>query len=78
MPAAYGHTTALVITDAPDVVELGRRLTGLLGLVGVAKLDFKRAPDGRLHLLEVNPRFNLWHFAGRRPGSTFRLWSGPT
>ena len=68
LPAEYGHTTALVITDAPDVVELGRRLTGLLGLVGVAKLDFKRAPGGRLHLLEVNPRFNLWHFAGAKAG----------
>ena len=33
----------------------------MLELRGVAKLDFKRAPDGTLHLLEVNPRFNLWH-----------------
>jgi D-aspartate ligase len=32
-----------------------------LGLRGVAKLDFKRDPQGKLHLLEVNPRFNLWH-----------------
>jgi predicted ATP-grasp superfamily ATP-dependent carboligase len=34
----------------------------------VAKLDFKRAPSGRLYLLEVNPRFNLWHLPGAVAG----------
>jgi D-aspartate ligase len=32
-----------------------------LGVRGVAKADFKRDQRGRLHLLEVNPRFNIWH-----------------
>jgi len=60
-PAEYGYSTSVVITDAPDVVAAGRAVTERLGLAGVAKLDFKRAPDGRLVLLEVNPRFTLWH-----------------
>jgi predicted ATP-grasp superfamily ATP-dependent carboligase len=60
-PAEFGYSTALEITDAADVRELGRELARRLDLRGVAKLDFKRAPDGRLYLLEVNPRFNLWH-----------------
>ena len=60
-PREYGFSTALVITSEAEVAELGRELVARLGLTGVAKLDFKRAPDGRLHLLEVNPRFNLWH-----------------
>ncbi|MCW2238617.1 carboxylate--amine ligase [Azospirillum canadense] len=67
-PNAYGHTTALTITDASDVEELGRSLTHRLNLRGVAKFDFKRGPDGRLHLLEINPRFNLWHFPGALAG----------
>ncbi len=67
-PASYGHTTALTITDAQDVADLGRALTWRLNLRGVAKFDFKRAPDGRLYLLEVNPRFNLWHFPGALAG----------
>lgn len=67
-PLAYGHSTALTITDAPDVAALGRSLTERLGLRGVAKFDFKRAPDGALHLLEVNPRFNLWHHLGAVAG----------
>jgi D-aspartate ligase len=60
-PTEYGHSTALEITDAADVAALGRDLVQRIGLQGVAKLDFKRAPDGRLHLLEINPRFTLWH-----------------
>jgi D-aspartate ligase len=47
---------------------VGRRVVDRLGLVGVAKLDFKRAPDGSLRLLEVNPRFTLWHHPAARAG----------
>jgi len=71
-PADYGHSTALTITDsrgeAADVAALGRDLSVRMGLRGVAKFDFKRAPDGGLYLLEVNPRFNLWHHLGAVAG----------
>ena len=67
-PAAYGHTTALTITDTADVLAQGRLVVGTLGLRGVAKVDFKRGPDGELYVLEVNPRFHLWHHAGARAG----------
>jgi D-aspartate ligase len=60
-PIAYGHTTALEITDAADVQRQGRDIVERLGLTGVAKLDFKRDQAGTLHLLEINPRFTLWH-----------------
>jgi predicted ATP-grasp superfamily ATP-dependent carboligase len=62
LPREFGQTTALEITDAGDVREVGRHCMATLGLRGVAKLDFKRAPSGELLLLEVNARFNLWHF----------------
>ncbi|MDQ3934767.1 MAG: ATP-grasp domain-containing protein [Actinomycetota bacterium] len=67
-PREYGETTACEITDAGDVRELGRECMRTLGLTGVAKLDFKRAPDGALRLLEANPRFNLWHLPGAAAG----------
>ncbi len=67
-PAAYGHSTALVITRASDVLALGRQVVHRLDLRGVAKLDFKRGSDGRLHLLEINPRFSLWHHLGAKAG----------
>jgi len=71
-PAVYGHSTALTLTDirtqGADVAALGRDVAARIGLRGVAKFDFKRAPDGRLHLLEINPRFNLWHHLGAVAG----------
>jgi len=67
-PAEYGLSTALVTTDAADVRRVGRDVVERLGLRGVVKLDFKRASDGRLRLLEVNPRFTLWAHLGAVAG----------
>ena len=68
-PTRYGYSTALEITSTQDVIETGREIVARLNLHGVAKLDFKRHPDdGRLYLLEVNPRFNLWHYPGAKAG----------
>lgn len=67
-PAEYGHSTALSISNAADVRELGRRLVRVLCYRGVAKFDFKRSPSGELYLLEINGRFNLWHHLGAHIG----------
>jgi D-aspartate ligase len=67
-PREFGYSSAITITDTPDLVDVGRDVVAKLGLRGVAKLDFKRGRDGTLHLLEVNPRFNLWHHPGARAG----------
>lgn len=67
-PKGYGHSTALEITSSAEVSSLGTELIHRLDLRGVAKLDFKRSPDGTLFLLEVNPRFSLWHHPGARAG----------
>jgi predicted ATP-grasp superfamily ATP-dependent carboligase len=67
-PMRFGHTTALEITDAADVRSQGRDIIEQLGLTGVAKLDFKRDMQGNLRLLEINPRFTLWHHPGALAG----------
>jgi len=68
-PKVYGYSTAIEITEAPELMELGRELTRRMGLrPGVAKFDFKEDPDGNLILLEVNPRFNLVHHPGAVAG----------
>jgi D-aspartate ligase len=67
-PLRFGHTTALEITDAPDVHSHGRDIVEPLRLTGVAKLDFKRDMQGNLRLLEINPRFTLWHHPGALAG----------
>jgi D-aspartate ligase len=60
-PPRYGYSTAVEVVELPDVRRLGREVLGRVGMRGVAKADFKRDERGRLHLLEINPRFNLWH-----------------
>jgi len=67
-PIRFGQSTALEISGEKDVQALGADLVTRMGLRGVAKFDFKRAPDGTLYLLEVNPRFNLWHHLGAVAG----------
>jgi D-aspartate ligase len=69
MPAEFGDTTSLEITDEEDVRETGIDVVRKIGLTGVAKLDFKRDERGRLWLLEINPRFTLWHNAGAAAGA---------
>jgi D-aspartate ligase len=60
-PPRFGYSTAVEVVELPDVAELGRDVLRQLALTGVAKADFKRDERGRLHLLEINPRFTLWH-----------------
>ncbi len=67
-PLERGESTALELTDASDVASLGRDVLARLRFAGVAKLDFKRDAAGRLWLLEINPRFNLWHHLGAVAG----------
>ncbi|MFE3453690.1 ATP-grasp domain-containing protein [Nonomuraea sp. NPDC059194] len=68
-PRLQGHTTALRVSNLPDLTALGREMVRKLGLRGgVAKFDMKRDVDGRLYLMEVNPRFNLVHHPGARAG----------
>lgn len=67
-PVDYGHSTAVEVVALPDVAALGREVIERLALKGVAKLDFKRDDRGALHLLEINPRVNLWHHPGAIAG----------
>jgi predicted ATP-grasp superfamily ATP-dependent carboligase len=67
-PVECGFTTALSVTREPDVLYAGRKLVELLDLRGVAKFDFKRAPDGQLYLFEINARTSLWMHPGARAG----------
>lgn len=68
LPATFGYTSALEITSNEEITALGADLFRRIGLTGIVKFDFKRASDGRLYLLEANPRFNLWHHPGAVAG----------
>ena len=68
-PALTGDSSYLALARDERLVALGRDIARRLGLAGIFKMDFKRsASSGRYYLLEINTRFNLWHYLGARSG----------
>jgi len=68
-PALTGDSSYLRLARDEGVVALGRDVAARLGLAGIFKMDFKRSSSsGRFYLLEINTRFNLWHYLGARNG----------
>ena len=64
-PALTGDSSYLRLARDERLVALGRDIAARLGLAGIFKMDFKRsATSGRFYLLEINTRFNLWHYLG--------------
>jgi predicted ATP-grasp superfamily ATP-dependent carboligase len=64
-PALTGDSSYLRLAHDERVAALGREIAARLPLAGIFKMDFKRdAASGRLVLLEINTRFNLWHYLG--------------
>ena len=77
-PMDFGRASTYVETiDDPEVEELARPIIEILGFDGIIEIEFKRdARDGRLKLLDINPRPWGWHTLGRRAGVDFPylLW----
>jgi len=68
-PPLTGDSSYLELALSPALASLGRNLVSRIGLKGVFKMDFKRhAGTGEFFLLEVNARFNLWHYLGAQAG----------
>jgi len=68
-PALTGDSSYLRLARDERLVELGRDIARRLQLAGIFKMDFKRsAASGRFYLLEINTRFNLWHYLGASAG----------
>jgi predicted ATP-grasp superfamily ATP-dependent carboligase len=68
-PALTGDSAYLRLAHDAALVSLGRDIAARLGLAGIFKMDFKRhAQTGRYYLLEINTRFNLWHYLGAKNG----------
>jgi predicted ATP-grasp superfamily ATP-dependent carboligase len=68
-PALTGDSTYLELAPNDELAEIGRQVLTRLGLRGIFKMDFKRHEQtGRYYLLEINARFNLWHYLGAANG----------
>ena len=57
MKVDSGIAVASRTIDLPDVIESAVRTAEIIGIRGVANVQFKRAADGVFKLLEVNPRY---------------------
>ena len=77
-PRDFGRASTYVETiEAADVEERGRAVLAALSFDGLVEVEFKRdARDGRLKLLDINPRAWGWHTLGARAGVdfTYLLW----
>ncbi|HWI97848.1 MAG TPA: hypothetical protein VNU96_02465 [Burkholderiales bacterium] len=68
-PPLTGMSTFLELAHDDEVEALGRRIASQAGLKGVFKIDLKRdALTGNTRLLEINARYNLWHYLGAANG----------
>jgi D-aspartate ligase len=68
-PAHTGVSTYLELAHDDELGEIGRRIAARVPLKGVFKMDFKKnAQSGEWRLLEINARFNLWHYLAARNG----------
>jgi predicted ATP-grasp superfamily ATP-dependent carboligase len=68
-PTLTGESAFIEMAHDESLSELGREVARRCPLRGVFKMDFKRDPgDGRWYLLEINARYNLWHYLGARNG----------
>jgi predicted ATP-grasp superfamily ATP-dependent carboligase len=73
-PRLTGGSTYLELTHDEALAELGRRIVPALGLKGVFKVDLKRdSRTGSFYVLEVNARYNLWHYLGAANGLNLPL-----
>ncbi len=68
-PALAGTGIVVEAIRLPELVEPSRRLLRALGFHGISEIEFKRDErDGRLYLIEVNPRHWDQHGLGNAVG----------
>lgn len=68
-PGLTGFSSYLELERDDKLAALGCQIAARVPLKGVFKLDFKRdARTGRFSLLEINARFNLWHYPAAKNG----------
>lgn len=72
-PRGFGHSSSFVETvDFPELERQGQRLLKAMNFTGLVEVEFKRdREDGRLKVLDVNPRVWTWHAIGGAAGVDF-------
>ena len=75
-PSVGGESSYIKLIKNDRVKSLGLEVVDALKISGVIKIDFKKdARNGRLYVLEINLRFNLWDYLGAKAGINLALIS---
>ena len=68
-PALTGMSSFIQLAHSDELAAVGHDIVARAPLKGVFKIDFKQDPrTGRFLMLEVNARFNLWHYLAAANG----------
>ena len=61
-PVDFGYTSTFVeVVEEPQVIDAARTILGSIGHQGLVEIEFKRdSRDGKLRMLDVNPRPWSW------------------
>ncbi len=64
-PTGTGESSFIELVQDRELQALGTEIAAKVPLKGVFKMDLKKDErTGRWYLLEINARFNLWHYLG--------------
>jgi len=81
-PSNFGSASLLISEHDDEVVSASHKLIEALDFCGIAGIEFKRSDrDGKLYLIEINPRPGLWFGASTCNGDLLirgqlREWFG--
>ncbi len=68
-PTRSGESSFIELARDGELHALASEIAANIPLKGVFKMDFKKDErTGRWYLLEINARFNLWHYLGAANG----------
>jgi len=68
-PILTGESSYIELARNAELAALGRDIVERVPLKGVFKMNFKQDPaSGEFRLLEINARYNLWHYLGAANG----------
>jgi len=70
-----GEVTKALTVDHPGIIETGQRVAEALGeCVGLVTIQLILAPDGRIRVIEINPRFGGGVPLAIQAGADFPRW----
>jgi len=73
-PPGFGSASIVVSEACEEAKEISERFLTAIGFQGIAASEFKRDPrDGRLKLIEINPRPSLWFSVATAAGKKVSL-----